>query len=61
MKITQWFPADIKPVYKGLYDVKLDETYHTKLYWNGQRWCFSLKPPHTPMCVQNREWRGLVK
>lgn len=58
-KLTDWFPADVKPVRVGQYEVA--NTHYGDpfpLHWDGRKWCLS--DTKTPAIFQNREWRGLA-
>lgn len=40
---TQWFPGDVKPVRKGVYEVKpfvadYGEPVRSFAYWDGKKW-----------------------
>ncbi len=76
MKVTQWFPPDVKPAYKGWYHTSafgVDPTSHRELesaynwYWNGSKWVYPLpkeNPFHSKVltaAVQQRYWRGIAK
>ena len=67
-KMTKWFPPHIKPVRKGVYEVKftpkgLYESYFYAM-WNGKRW--SRVATYDEMArfhqnfdaLQNKYWRG---
>ena len=69
-KMTPWFPAHIKPVHKGVYEVKftavrsISPMYAT---WNGRKWsCSSFKKSnewHEKFrgADQDKYWRGFTK
>ena len=67
-KMTPWFPPHIKPVRKGVYEVKftpkgLHESYMYAM-WNGKRWSRvatyeEKKRFHSNFdALQNKYWRG---
>jgi hypothetical protein len=65
MKLTPWFPAHVKPVYPGVYEVRFPPG---KWYrrWDGKRWCVGNRNPEIAanrvlLPVDKREWRGLAK
>lgn len=56
MKLTPWFPPEVKPVHKGQYRVK--DRAVTRLLWTGDEWRtvkygFTVADPVI--------WRGLAK
>ena len=71
MKLTQWFPGDVKPVHVGVYERRLKGTT-TVFYsrWDGEKW-WSLRRTVTgantvlPVLrfsdYQNLPWRGVLK
>jgi len=65
MKVTQWFPAHVKPVHEGWYETfPVDKgSNRFNWYWGGGRWGFWDKDEqHFIACeFQQRTWRGLVK
>ena len=67
-QMTPWFPPHIKPVRKGVYEVKftpkgLYESYFYAM-WNGKRWSRvatyeEMKRFHSNFdALQNKYWRG---
>lgn len=38
--LTPWFPADVTPHRRGVYEVKSDEPQRAFAYWNGYRFCW---------------------
>jgi hypothetical protein len=63
-ELTPWFPADIKPVHVGWYNVGVHclGFFHesgSNWWWDGESW---LAYPHAgkPSIRQDRKWRGLV-
>lgn len=61
MKLTPWFPADVKPVHVGWYctddPLRGGESAFT-WYWDGRHW---RADKGDWICnQQNRQWRGLA-
>ncbi len=50
---TPWFPADIKPVHKGLYIVGSD-ALAVMLEWDGEKWRSANKAAY----LDHTAWRG---
>jgi len=68
MKKTEWYPANIKPIHKGVYETRAseDEGGDCFNYWNGACWlttiCIPSQPfTHDASCIQDIEWRGLAE
>lgn len=76
MKLTKWFPADVKPVHVGVYEMEPGDDYvwggskGQFQHWNGERWggySSSARLAALSNCVnftsmhQNRRWRGLAE
>ena len=70
MKMTDWFPPDVKPVHKGWYHTsrggkspenESDESMFN-WYWDGEKWG-AVYDNHEAFIseVQNRWWRGIAK
>ena len=70
-KMTPWFPPHIKPVHKGVYEVKftpkgLHESYWYAA-WNGKRWSRVARYEEMARfhsnfdASQNKYWRGFRK
>ena len=67
MKLTPWFPANVKPVRAGVYEVRMKAPWYR--YWDGVHWhaghCTSELAralPHLP--IENtppESWRGLAE
>jgi|APGre2960657373_1045057.scaffolds.fasta_scaffold136004_1 hypothetical protein len=67
MKLTPWFPANVKPVRVGVYEVRMKAPWYR--YWDGVHWhaghCTSelaCALPHLP--IENtppEPWRGLAE
>jgi hypothetical protein len=57
-KLTPWFPASVKPVREGVYEVKEVGGPNTFLLrWFRKRWW--LTECDGKAFIQDREWRGL--
>lgn len=63
-KLTQWYPAEIKPYRVGTY--KTNSRGICFQYWNGKYWgyCCDQKNiaeiyKYNKSCMQNVKWRGL--
>lgn len=72
MKLTPWFPAIVKPVRAGVYEVRKKPPWSWYRYWDGKCWYLGGK---TPMAAKNyadmagsrldetppEPWRGLAE
>lgn len=61
-KLTRWFPADVKPVHNGKYqvqDVNTGDAFHA--YWHTGYWRFSNRGNAAMFMHQDRKWRGLAQ
>lgn len=70
MKLTDWYPGDVKPYRKGVYErkYKYGKSYN---YWDGKNWfigaanviaALSYKyHKHGISCAGNVPWRGVRK
>ena len=75
MKLTQWFPGDVKPVRVGVYErLYFREQLETRYsYWNGEEWSvWSILPSGAALAAlaaeekrismcQDLPWRGVMK
>jgi hypothetical protein len=56
-EMTDWFPVDTKPAYKGFYEVLTKESinwpFPNKAEWTGKKWVF--------LDQTVTQWRGLAK
>lgn len=63
MKLTEWYPAEIKPVRAGLYQRDWEIQRLTELpdYFDGESWRY-YEAERGPFGRQpnNRPWRGLA-
>ena len=72
MRLTPWFPSDVKPKRRGVYKTQyfLDEPGYS--YWNGAMWTgtqTNIKEAHGVRnkdfyyseFIQEKKWRGLTK
>ena len=57
-KFSNWFPPEVKPVRKGLYECEVCGN-GTKHFWNGRSW------KQLPISERNLypvfQWRGLAR
>ena len=68
MKLTPWFPLNIKPVRSGVYNTSLGNKtpYLGFSHWNGRRWsdtCASIEGANQAIRgngMQDKKWRGLA-
>ena len=68
MKLTPWFPPEVKPVHVGVYmsdDTPLGPWFR---YWNGKQWGAAAKTIDKAMeletisfACQENKWRGLLR
>lgn len=66
-KLTDWFPADVKPVHIGVYETNA-VTHGVYQKWDGEKWCTycpSVRSANMPANsneseYQNVKWRGLA-
>ena len=68
MELTPWFPADIKPVRKGVYEAGSPFIPPWFFRWNGTKWdgwgeSVDFAEIHEPddVCLQEFRWRGLAR
>jgi len=68
MKLTPWFPAKVKPVRAGVYEIQEDELPVWYRRWDGKNWYVGDPTPEG--AAQERTilaswfrapWRGLAK
>lgn len=65
MKLTEWYPAKIKPVHVGLYEcnIGLEEAHAGRkgmlFYWDGDLWLQQYSKD--PCFGQDKPWRGLTE
>lgn len=61
MKLTRWYPAHIKPVRVGFYEVSSGDGLFKDFYWwSGALWRIA---PNSYFCLHestNLKWRGLT-
>lgn len=68
MKLTEWYPAHIKPVRKGVYETDMSGRLGYS-YWTGKQWSNqSLNAAYaeryktwTQLASQEKKWRGLAE
>jgi len=72
MKVSDWFPSDVKPVRKGWYFVSIGITqFEGWAYWHGERWgginrqkvcpAFEPSPRSDISFLQSKRWKGMLK
>jgi hypothetical protein len=73
MKLTPWFPANVKPVRAGVYEVKEGRMWVWYRYWDGQFWYAGAPSPWSarnwllvPIGVKDAagmalSWRGIAE
>lgn len=68
MKLTKWFPGDVKPVHIGVYERRLKSwTYVYYSRWDGENWlymCDTVDKAASQIidsAHQNLPWRGVLK
>ncbi len=68
MRLTPWFPGDVKPVHVGVYERRMKFTtdvYYSR--WDGEKWGSlrrTVTEANTVLRVsdyQNMPWRGVKK
>jgi hypothetical protein len=65
LKLTQWFPGEVKPVRMGVYERKWPDGDRVWTIWNGRNWGNSFLSPVDVRYVcrgieQSIPWRGLA-
>lgn len=70
-KLTEWFPADVKPVRRGVYEVRWGWTFRDGggyCHWDGRTWGNTFfkvdRAPgrgETITAKQDKGWRGLAE
>lgn len=68
-ELTEWFPAEIKPVHIGEYNASYLRNPFVRRWWNGQRWSTDYSNDRDesekemlrqiPTESTDIEWRGL--
>ncbi len=69
MKLTPWFPANVKPVRVGVYEIHSNTTTPWYRHWDGLNWCAGERTPweagyleFIPLGAAFAEpWRGLAE
>ena len=69
MKLTQWFPGDVKPVHIGVYERRLKfkpDVYYSQ--WDGEKWLWlhwtvegAAASAGVHSAYQSLPWRGVLK
>ena len=71
-KMTPWFPAHIKPVREGVYEIQwwyVDCWDYGFSYWNGEQWTNSTETPEKALlhkkrtggAIQDKKRRGITE
>jgi hypothetical protein len=70
-KLTDWFPADVKPVHVGVYEVLYENGCFGSRYryWNGVRFCYQCMNSQKAFQKRNNHtgldafvsWRGIAE
>ena len=66
MKLTDWFPPDIKPCRKGVYETwfRWSAKNSGYSYWNGTSWSNQFRDKDSCYWdiegVQSKNWRGIT-
>lgn len=69
--VTDWFPADVKPKRKGVYETRLPHIFSRKVFqqWSGTSWgCYAWTPDDAAVSINGNRtsayqhvlWRGLA-
>ena len=72
MKLTEWYPGDVKPVRVGVYQqqsgirpVSIGYQYWDGSFWNGwfktAEMAFRFRRSRVSISHQNDPWRGVAK
>ncbi len=69
MKLTEWFPGDVKPVRKGVYQKMCGHGKELGYqYWDGANWGYWEETPDAAVRERGKavetefeEWRGLAE
>jgi putative component of toxin-antitoxin plasmid stabilization module len=67
LKLTEWFPATVKPVHEGVYEIRIDYFGTSYATWSKGLWTVSALSRSSagrqqrPSFQQNKTWRGVSK
>jgi hypothetical protein len=68
MKLTPWFPANVKPAYPGVYEVDARSSIRWYQRWDGECWYRRWSTPESAASEMEQlwffnclPWRGLAK
>lgn len=66
MKLTPWYPRDVNPVHKGVYEIKNNLGMRWFRYWDGESWYEGSWYPASAVWNKKKAyyrepWRGLTK
>jgi len=69
-QMTNWFPGKIKPIHKGVYQVR-EKGFPMEVrfsFWNGNFWGFyedslsdAKRSKSNPFADQSKQWRGFTE
>jgi hypothetical protein len=66
LKLTEWFPATVKPVHEGVYQVYISSCFEEYAMWKNGEWSLSRLTKDGDFRFvagryQNKDWRGVQK
>lgn len=67
MKLTDWFPGDVKPVHAGVYQRKYGTGSPMYCFWTGYRWMYGALSREDAVketwdsTQQELPWRGIER
>lgn len=68
-KLTRWYPADVNPVHKGVYEIRVENDSGLRWfrYWDGRNWMEGSWHPGVAkyqkhiVTMWRDQWRGLTE
>lgn len=60
MKRTPWYPAHIKPVRVGMYEIQVSGFVFSGYWWDGKRWLAGENSAYSLWTQTKLKWRGLT-
>ena len=61
-ELTDWFPADVRPVRAGWYDYRGPGWEQSRIFWTGGCFGYWIGPNFVTLCSDiGDQWRGLRK
>ena len=60
MKRTRWYPAHIKPVRVGWYELLVRRFLTNQYWWDGAKWKIAPESKFALYDQMNFKWRGLT-